>query len=110
MFPNIEECRQLGSTDSQALAQFDLELRLALIRVQAKLMAQGAPDRAAMRAYITVLISVAADAAMTAGAATPELDRFLALGAEAFAWALDKRDGAVSVHAPLNAPHRFRRG
>jgi hypothetical protein len=91
MFPNIKECISRPKLEVEVLSNFDMDLREALIRLRA---ATADLDASAIdSARVTVLLSVAADAALAAKGLsdTTAFDSFIAVASDAFEWATEKR-------------------
>jgi len=93
MFPTIEMCVNLDDAEREILARLDQQLRAALINVYRELAAAEVDGQMLNRACVTVLMSVAADAALDArlGVSGASADCFRAVGADAFTWAKKKR-------------------
>jgi hypothetical protein len=91
-FPTVEDCAAMSGPQRELLHQFDHVLRDALASAQRKARKIGLPDGELERACVTVMMSVAAGAALVAPQDPPGVaaSQFSALAQNAFAWALNR--------------------
>jgi hypothetical protein len=99
-FPTVEECAAMSGPQRELLRQFDHVLRDALSSAQRKARNIDMPDGEFECACVTVMMSVAAGAALAArpdpiAAAASE---FSALAQNAFAWARERLGRSERQH------------
>jgi len=98
MFPTIESCGAFGETEREILTDFDDAVRTALMQLWPKALTVGLDHPTLHAAAVTILMSVAADAAMAVNGVVADTtaDCFLTAGKDAMRWAIIKRDAFSS--------------
>jgi hypothetical protein len=97
-FPTIEECAAMSGPQRELLHQFDHVLRDALSTAQRKARNLGLPEGELERACVTVMMSVAAGAALAAPPNPPAAFDFSALAQNAFTWARERLGRGARQH------------